>query len=180
MCFAHRLSTFARPNNDEQRDKAMGIFESIKNAIWGDEEETDAANKPADKPVIMASAAPGTPASTPPVSISAASPAAPTPATPPAAPASIPAATAQPVDVAAMLDAAQKRSGQDLDWRRSIVDLMKALNLDSSLANRKELAKELNYPGDPSDSATMNVWLRKALLKKLAENGGQVPADLID
>ncbi|MIL09513.1 DUF3597 domain-containing protein, partial [Salmonella enterica subsp. enterica] len=69
---------------------------------------------------------------------------------------------------------------QKLEWRRSIVDLMKALDLDSSLANRKELAQELNYAGDTNDSATMNVWLHKALMKKLAENGGKVPADLAD
>lgn len=79
-----------------------------------------------------------------------------------------------------MLDAAVKRKGQKLDWRRSIVDLMKALDLDSSLANRKELAAELNYAGDTGDSAKMNMWLHKALMKKLAENGGKVPADLLD
>jgi hypothetical protein len=73
-----------------------------------------------------------------------------------------------------------KSSGQKLDWRRSIVDLMKALDLDSSLSHRKELAKELNYTGDTNDSATMNVWLHKALMKKLAENGGKVPPDLAD
>jgi hypothetical protein len=84
------------------------------------------------------------------------------------------------VDVGAILDAAVKRNGQKLEWRRSIVDLMKALDLDSSLANRKELAQELNYAGDTTDSATMNVWLHKALMKKLAENGGKVPADLAD
>ena len=79
-----------------------------------------------------------------------------------------------------MLDAAVKRKGQKLDWRRSIVDLMKALDLDSSLANRKELAAELNYTGDTGKPAAMNMWLHKALMKKLAENGGKVPADLLD
>ena len=73
-----------------------------------------------------------------------------------------------------------KKSGQKLDWRRSIVDLMKALDLDSSLSARKELAAELNYTGDMNDSATMNMWLHKALMKKLAENGGKVPAELTD
>jgi hypothetical protein len=82
--------------------------------------------------------------------------------------------------VAPILDAAVKKNGQKLDWRRSIVDLMKALDLDSSLGARKELAKELNYTGDTNDSATMNMWLHKALMKKLAENGGKVPAELTD
>ncbi len=84
------------------------------------------------------------------------------------------------VDVAAIMDAAVKKNGQKLDWRRSIVDTMKALDLDSSLAARKELADELGYTGDKNDSATMNVWLHKALMKALAENGGKVPADLLD
>ena len=69
-------------------------------------------------------------------------------------------------------------SGQKLDWRKSIVDLMKLLDLDSSLAARKELAKELNYTGDTNDSAKMNVWLRKQVMQKLAENGGKVPESL--
>ncbi len=68
--------------------------------------------------------------------------------------------------------------GEKLDWRRSIVDLMKLLNLDSSLANRKQLAQELNYTGGTNDSAAMNVWLHKQVMKKLAENGGKVPEDL--
>ena len=79
-----------------------------------------------------------------------------------------------------MLDAAVKRKGQKLDWRRSLVDLMKALDLDSSSKNRKELAAELNYEGDTGNSAKMNMWLHKALMRKLAENGGKVPADLLD
>ena len=69
--------------------------------------------------------------------------------------------------------------GEKLDWRRSIVDLMKLLNLDSSLANRKQLAQELNYTGDTNDSAAMNMWLHKQVMKKLAGNGGKVPQDLM-
>lgn len=92
-------------------------------------------------------------------------------------PAAVPAMT---IDVGAILDAAVAKSGQDLDWRKSIVDLMKALDLDSSLENRKELAGELDYTGDMGDSATMNVWLHKALMKTLAEHGGTVPAELAD
>ncbi|MGN6772521.1 MAG: DUF3597 domain-containing protein, partial [Rhizobiaceae bacterium] len=69
--------------------------------------------------------------------------------------------------------------GQKLNWRTSIVDMMKALDLDSSLSARKELANELGYTGDTNDSATMNIWLHKALMKKLSENGGKVPSDLM-
>ena len=86
----------------------------------------------------------------------------------------------QPVDVAAILDAAVAKNGQKLDWRRSIVDMMKALGMDASLQERKELADELGYTGDKSDSASMNIWLHKALMKALADNGGKVPADLLD
>jgi len=67
---------------------------------------------------------------------------------------------------------------EKLDWRSSIVDLMKLLDLDSSLSARKELAKELNYTGDMNDSARMNVWLHKQVMIKLAENGGKVPDSL--
>ncbi len=84
------------------------------------------------------------------------------------------------VDVTAILDEAVAKSGQKLDWRHSIVDLLKALGLDASLAERKELADELGYTGDKSNSATMNMWLHKALLKALADNGGKVPAELLD
>ena len=68
--------------------------------------------------------------------------------------------------------------GQTLDWRHSIVDLMKLLHMDSSLTARKELAHELSYTGDTGDSATMNMWLHKEVMKKLAENGGKLPADM--
>ena len=70
------------------------------------------------------------------------------------------------------------KNKEKLDWRRSIVDLMKLLKLDSSLSARKELAKELNYTGDMDDSARMNVWLQKQVMVKLAENGGKVPDSL--
>jgi hypothetical protein len=83
-----------------------------------------------------------------------------------------------PVDVEAILNGMAAKAGQTLNWRESIVDLMKLLNLDSSFTARKELAGELNYTGDTSDSATMNIWLHKQVMKKLAENGGKVPDDL--
>lgn len=84
------------------------------------------------------------------------------------------------VDVERILNGMAEKNPQKLNWRTSIVDLMKLLDLDSSLAARKELAKELNYTGDTSDSASMNIWLHKQVMKKLAENGGKVPADLQD
>lgn len=88
------------------------------------------------------------------------------------------AAAAPTVDVAPILDKAVAASGEKLDWRKSIVDLMKALNIDSSLSARKELAKELGYTGDTNDSASMNIWLHKQVMQKLADNGGKVPDDL--
>jgi len=89
-----------------------------------------------------------------------------------------PTSAAQTVDVAAIVDKAAAAKGEKLAWRTSIVDLMKALDLDSSLTARKQLAKELNYTGDTNDSATMNVWLHKQVMTKLAANGGKLPADI--
>lgn len=97
--------------------------------------------------------------------------------TAPAAPVSI---AVSDVDVAAILSAQAEAKGQELNWRTSIVDLMKLLDIDSSLANRKELAQELGYTGDLDGSAEMNIWLHKAVMKELAANGGSVPADLLD
>ena len=105
-----------------------------------------------------------------------------------------PAATAQPteagtsataaqamsaVDVAAILDKMASENKQKLDWRHSIVDLMKLVGMESSLAARRELADDLNYTGDTTDTATMNMWLHKEVMKKLAENGGKVPPELL-
>ena len=88
------------------------------------------------------------------------------------------AAPAATVDVAPILDKAVAAKGEKLEWRTSIVDLMKALDIDSSLAARKELAKELGYTGDTNDSATMNVWLHKQVMAKLAANGGKLPPEI--
>lgn len=82
------------------------------------------------------------------------------------------------VDVEAVLDVMARDNGQTLNWRQSIVDLLKLLSIDSSLANRKALAAELGYSGDTEDSAAMNMWLHKAVMRKLAENGGIVPDSL--
>ncbi|MBP1178774.1 DUF3597 domain-containing protein [Methylobacterium sp. PvR107] len=84
----------------------------------------------------------------------------------------------EPVDVAAVLTGLAEKNPQTLDWRHSIVDLMKLLGLDSGLASRKQLADELHYTGDKDDSASMNIWLHKQVMQKLAENGGKVPDDL--
>ncbi|MFL6515366.1 MAG: DUF3597 domain-containing protein [Chthoniobacterales bacterium] len=90
------------------------------------------------------------------------------------------AAPPQPVvDVAAVLDGLAAKNSEKLDWKRSIVDLMKLVGMDSSLGARKELAKDLHYSGDMNDSAAMNVWLHKEVLRKLSENGGKVPQDLL-
>ena len=111
-----------------------------------------------------------------------AAPAAPAPtAAPvaPAAPAAPAAATpAQEVDVAGILDFMNDQRAQKLNWRTSIVDLMKLVGLESSLAERKELADELGYTGDKSDSASMNIWLHKQVIQKIKDNGGRLPTDL--
>jgi len=136
----------------------MSIFGNIMSAIFGHSSSAAAA-----APLAAAPAAP------PPQSAPA--PAQPASATPAAAPAA-------PIDVTGIMDNLAGRSSESLDWRKSIVDLMKLLNLDSSLAARKELAQELSYGGDMNDSASMNIWLHKQVMTKLAENGGKVPDEL--
>ena len=89
-----------------------------------------------------------------------------------------PAAGGQSVDVAQVLDGMESHAGQTLDWRHSIVDLMKLLGMDSSLHARKELAGELHYTGDTEDSASMNMWLHKEVMSKFAAAGGKLPPDL--
>lgn len=132
----------------------MGIFSSIKDAIFG-------------KKAAAAPAAPA-PAATP----------TPTPAVAPASQAS--AAPIDEVDVLANLEAMARDKGVALNWKTSIVDLMKLIGIDSSLHNREELAKELGYAGPLGGSAEMNIWLHKAVMRELAKNGGKVPAELID
>ncbi|MEQ1688733.1 MAG: DUF3597 domain-containing protein [Sphingopyxis sp.] len=125
----------------------MGIFASIKNAIFG--QSTDGA---------AAGAAMG-------ASVAAAAPVALAPA---------------PVDVEAVLNAKLAAKGADLNWQTSIVDLMKLLDMDSSLTARKELAAELGYDGPLDGSADMNIRLHRALMKALSVNGGVVPAAMLD
>lgn len=139
----------------------MSIFGKIMGAILG----AHASAAPASGGAAPAGSAPssgGAPAGT--------SPAAGTSSTPVAPP--------QSVDVAEIVDKAAKAKGEKLEWRTSIVDLMKALDIDSSLSARKELAHELGYTGDTNDSATMNIWLHKQVMAKLAANGGKLPPDI--
>ncbi|MGK5012870.1 DUF3597 domain-containing protein [Janthinobacterium sp. MDB2-8] len=108
----------------------------------------------------------------------AATPAAATDAPAAAAPAAAPAVAAPLVDVEVVLVDLASKNAETLNWRTSIVDLMKLLQLDSSLASRKELAQELHFTGDTNDSASMNIWLHRQVMIKLAENGGKVPEEL--
>jgi Domain of unknown function (DUF3597) len=152
----------------------MSIFGKIASAIFGTPAHA------ADAPVDLTPTPNVTPTASPTVVASAAAaPAATAPAAaaPAAAPVAAPVAKAK-VDVAAVLDGIADEQDEELDWRKSIVDLMKLLKLDSSLKSRKELATELKYSGDMGDSASMNIWLHKQVMTKLADNGGVVPADL--
>ena len=121
------------------------------------------------------------PAAAAPVTPDAAPSTAPSPATPASGAA---AATPHPValvDVVGQLEQRAAANPQKLNWRTSIVDLLKLLDIDSSLAARKELATELGCPANlMGDSASMNVWLHKAVLARIAANGGNVPQDLLD
>ena len=136
----------------------MSIFGNIVSAIFGSAKAKDA----------------------PPATSAGASPAATGAAKPTGTAAPTPPATAplSQIDVEAVLNNLAAQKGQKLDWRNSIVDLMKLLDLDSNLGARKELAKELNYTGDTNDSASMNIWLHKQVMNKLAASGGKVPDDL--
>ena len=129
----------------------MGILSSIKDKLFGT--KTTAATT-ASTTTTAKTAAAATPATT--------------------------TAPVEPVDVVAIIEAAVKAKGVKSNWRESIVDLLKALDLPSDLAARKELAKELNYNGtDPDGSAEKNIWLHKAVMKMLAENGGKIPKELL-
>jgi len=141
----------------------MGLFNSLMSKIFG--HAAPATTASASQAAAAAPAAGGTP-QTP----AAAGSSAPAPAVAPAAPV---------VDVAAVLNDLAKKNPEKLDWRKSIVDLMKLVGMDSSLTARKQLATELHFTGDMNDSASMNVWLHKQVLIKLAENGGKVPPELL-
>ncbi len=146
----------------------MSIFSKIKNAIFG--ERGPMGGQFGGKP---AQATPQQTAPRPAPTHPQTTTASPTPAQP--------AAPAQPVDVeAALTGIAHGKGDPKLNWRTSIVDLMKLLDLDSSLDNRKELATELGYSGAKDGSAEMNIWLHKAVMQQLARSGGKVPASMMD
>ena len=148
----------------------MGLLSNLISKIFSHAPATTVAAAP---PVAGAPAAQPTVATQP---TAAAAPAAAAPAPAPSAPK--PAAPVV-VDIAAVMSGLAAKNPEKLDWKRSIVDLMKLVGMDSSLSARKELATELHYTGDMNDSASMNVWLHKEVLKKLAENGGKVPPELL-
>lgn len=146
----------------------MSIFGSIMSRIFG---HGQAAERPAPAQHAGQPATPGATVAQPKPG-----------ATPGGADDAMPATAAgsprQPVDVGAILTELAAKNPQKLDWRHSIVDLMKLLGLDSSLEARKELARELHYTGSTADSAAMNIWLHRQVMQKLAENGGTVPEEL--
>lgn len=132
----------------------MGIFSSIKDAIFGRKAKAQpqGQTRPQTQPGQQ----------------------------PPAMPQINQAPAAEPVDVDAVLAELSTEKGEKLNYKTSIVDLMKLLDLDPSLDNRKELAEELGYTGARDGSAEMNIWLHNAVMKKLEANGGKVSADLRD
>jgi 3-oxoacyl-ACP reductase-like protein len=132
----------------------MGVFSNLLSKVFGQQAAATATPPPAAKGAPSAASAPAV-ASTG---------------------STAPAAT---VDVTSILDDLAAKNPEKLDWRKSIVDLMKLVDMDSSVASRKELAKDLNYTGDTSDSAKMNTWLHKEVIRKISENGGKVPKELL-
>jgi 3-oxoacyl-ACP reductase-like protein len=143
----------------------MGLLSNLMSKIFSHAPATATASTPAD------ASAPAAQPTTQPAA------AAPAPAAAP--PPSVPKPAMPVVDIAAVMNGLAAKNPEKLDWKRSIVDLMKLVGMDSSLSARKELATELHYTGDMNDSASMNVWLHKEVLKKLSENGGKVPPELL-
>ncbi|MGA4555166.1 DUF3597 family protein [Methylorubrum aminovorans] len=153
----------------------MSIFGSIMSKIFGGSASAQAAAPHAAETPSVSAAAQGQNGPTG----SASSAAAPSMSGAPSPVANAPSGAGQAnVDVGQVLADLASKKGQTLDYKRSIVDLLKLLDLDSSLQARKQLADELHYTGDKEDSATMNIWLHKQVVQKLAENGGKVPDDL--
>jgi len=157
----------------------MSIFGKLVSAIFG----SSHAAEPAPAPTSWAPSAPkpASPASPTPTPTAAPAPPA-APAAPTSSPtAGAPAATGKPMsraELEALIKKNASEQSEDLNWRESIVDLMKLFKLDSSLGARKELAKELGYTGALDGSAEMNVWLHRQVMTKLAETGGKVPEHL--
>ncbi|MBA3609113.1 MAG: DUF3597 domain-containing protein [Chthoniobacterales bacterium] len=151
----------------------MGLFNTLMSKIFNRAPETATTS-------AGTTSAPAAPPASAPVTQGSPTPAMPAPIAAPTPAPSAATAPAQPVDVEAILNEMAAKNSEKLDWKRSIVDLMKLVGMDSSLSARKELAQDLNYSGDTNDSAKMNIWLHKEVMKKLAENGGKVPQNLLD
>ena len=152
----------------------MGLLSNLMSKIFSHAPATATATAtaPATAPAALAPAGgPGTQATVATQPVASPAPAAAAPSAPKPAP--------PVVDIAAVMDGLASKNPEKLDWKRSIVDLMKLVGMDSSLSARKELATELHYSGDMNDSASMNIWLHKEVLRKLAENGGKVPSELL-
>lgn len=149
----------------------MGMFNNLMAKIFGHPGAAPTAKPTTASTTIEAATAPS--ATTP--AASAVSPAIAAPAATP----DVAAAPPQTVDVPAILDGLAAKNPEKLDWRKSIVDLLKLVDMDSSFSARKQLATELHYPGDENDSATMNVWLHKQVLRELSEHGGKIPRELL-
>ena len=138
----------------------MGIFDTLRNAIFGSHAQSSPAGAASSgAPPASAGAAPTSSAAQQTAAAGAATPAA-------------------PVDIEQVLTAMAAKNSEKLNWQSSIVDLMKLVGLDPSLANRKQLASELGYTGDTQDSAKMNIWLHQQVMEKLAADGGNVPDSL--
>ena len=152
----------------------MQLFNKLMSKIFGHAQAPAASTNPTGPAAAMASASGGAPAAVPASGTAAA------PSASPVANATAGAPTSPSVDVNAVLNEMAAKNSEKLDWKKSIVDLMKLVGMDSSLSARKELATELGYTGDKDDSAKMNVWLHKQVLRKLSENGGKIPQDLLD
>jgi len=153
----------------------MKLFNTLMSKIFG-QDPTSAATTSAP----AGGAAPASPGTSPGAGSSMPSGGAGTATAAPAAGSSGGAAAPARVDVDAVLTEMAGKNSERLDWKKSIVDLMKLVGMDSSLQSRKELATELGYTGDKNDSATMNVWLHKQVLRRIADNGGKVPQNLLD
>jgi 3-oxoacyl-ACP reductase-like protein len=149
----------------------MGMFNVLMTKIFGHATVAPAVTPTPPGTTIESATAPSgtTPAASP------VAPATPAPAGTP----EVATAPAKSVDVSAILDGLAAKNSEKLDWKKSIVDLLKLVDMDSSLSARKQLATELHYSGDQNDSATMNVWLHKQVLREMAEHGGKIPQELL-
>jgi hypothetical protein len=147
----------------------MGLFNTLMSKIFSHASASPIATSAGGAPTASQPTTPPSATVQPPASAA--------PVAAPAAPIAAPAASS--VDLAGILDKLVAKNPEKLDWKRSIVDLMKLVGMDSSLSARKELAQDLHYDGDMNDSAAMNMWLHEEVMRQLAANGAKVPQDLL-